>query len=471
MLPRSDRIMSKLRRKPTKTQNINAKAKYQVFQLTENPFPTCPVNKNSTDPRINGNIYEPSIRSKEYDQIKEYFLTKPQADPAHLRMGYICDTSYIGRGNGKSTFLVNLINNINYEYCLDISNDLNKCFALYIVPEPGGRTKSFDSFIDLIFKAIYSSKIIDFSLASLKIRAISELYPNIIKDDYKDDKLMAIVSSKEELEKLGIKNSELMNHIWKNEFLQKIPNSFPIFKYQDTFFDEVIDQEDFLKTYKDLKKGREKLDFVFSHLVLMFMASDFNGAYIFVDDFERIPDFQSGRQKRDFVTELRSVLLDGSYENAIFGFFNMLLVLHAGVPALISEAWASSGVDQRYPLSPQHVASHFIPFEKLSSHHATSLVSKYLKEYRNSSFTGSAIDPFSSDAIKLIAENCEYNAAKILKTCAEMVEKAIADNITIIDKKFVHENMGEQDVPAHDELSINNPNAIDLVNKAKDTKY
>ncbi len=64
---------------------------------------------------------------------------------------------------------------------------------------------------------------------------------------------------------------------------------------------------------------------MFSQMVRFFQAADFNGAYVLVDDFERIPDFQSARQKKDFALELRSVLFDGSYVNARVGFLNFLL--------------------------------------------------------------------------------------------------------------------------------------------------
>ena len=64
------------------------------------------------------------------------------------------DTSYIGRGNGKSAFLVNLYNDINQDFGLDLSNNLNKCFAVLVSPELGGRTKTFSSFIDRFFDVI-----------------------------------------------------------------------------------------------------------------------------------------------------------------------------------------------------------------------------------------------------------------------------------------------------------------------------
>ena len=115
--------MSRLLRKAS-DQKYDFQGKFQKFNLTENPFPSEPVvNKDSMDKRINGDIYEIEIRRKEYEQIVNYFLTQPQSDPNHLRLGYIIDTSYIGRGNGKSAFLVNLQQDINREYCLDISTE------------------------------------------------------------------------------------------------------------------------------------------------------------------------------------------------------------------------------------------------------------------------------------------------------------------------------------------------------------
>jgi hypothetical protein len=462
--------MSKLRRKPKQQQNVDLEAKYQRFALTENPFPTSPVNKDSTDRRINGKIYEADIRTKEYGKIETAFLKAPQADPSHLRLGYILDTSYIGRGNGKSAFLVNLIEKMNKEYCLDISNELNKCFAVYVAPELGGRTKTFDSFVDIIFAAIYSSGIIASSLASMRLDAIAEVYPVLkIDDDDDEQKLIASLNSEEWLKEQGIESRKLMEVILKNKFLQKIPNEFPLLSSRHGFFDSFISKESFLEAYQNLKKGREKLDFVFSHLVQMFMASGFNGAYIFVDDFERVPDFQSARQRRDFSAELRSVLLDGPYENARYGFFSMFLVLHAGVPALISEAWSSSGLDQRYPLSPKVTSPHLIPFEKLNREHVSLLIMKYLAEYRSESFSGDKLDPFTPDAINVIAESSEYNAATILRTCSALIEKSLADKRNSIDEDFVRIEIEKREgVVPGEEPSLDDANATDLLKKATD---
>ncbi len=461
--------MDKLRRKPKQQQRVDLEARYQRFALTENPFPTSPVNKDSTDRRINGKIYEADIRSKEYEKIESKFLKSSQTDPSHLRLGYIMDTSYIGRGNGKSAFIVNLIDRINQEYCLDISDEVNKCFAVYVAPEPGGRTKTFGSLVDLLFKAIYSSGIIASSLASMRLDAISEAYPDVNIDEEDEPKLIEFLNSEEWLRKRGIESRKLMDVIGKNEFLQKIPDVFPLLSSRHGLLDTFITKESFLTAYQNLKKGREKLDFVFSHLVQMFMASGFNGAYIFVDDFERVPDFQSGRQRRDFATELRSVLLDGSYENARYGFINLFLVLHAGVPALISEAWSSSGLDQRYPLSPKVASPHLIPFEKLNREHVNLLIKKYLDEYRSDSFSGDDLTPFTPGAISIIAEASEYNAATILRTCSALIEKSLADDRDNIDEDFVSTVIEKSEgVASGEEPSLDDSSATDLMKKATD---
>lgn len=172
--------MNRLIRKAKNLAELDLTGKYERFDLLENPFPAHPyVNQESTDKRINGDVYEMEIRKNEYDRIRSFFLQSPQSDANHLRLGYIMDTSYVGRGNGKSAFLVNLQHDINREYCIDISDEINKCFAVYVTPLPSGQTKSFANLLDLIFQAIARSSVIDDALTMLRFEAVSELSPEI----------------------------------------------------------------------------------------------------------------------------------------------------------------------------------------------------------------------------------------------------------------------------------------------------
>jgi len=437
--------MSKLLKKPTEKTPENIQAKFEKFNLKENPFPSEPVvNKDSQDKRINGDIYEQQIRTKEYDQILNTFIKQSQSDPNHHRLGYIIDTSYIGRGNGKSAFLVNLQNKINKEYCLDLTNEMNKCFSIYVTPEPGGRTKTFSKFIDSIFIAIIKSGVIKVSIGILRLEALYEIYPETAKvfNEISDEEIIENLNDLSWFENHNIKLSKISEYIINHEFLDKLPSEFPLIQEKLNLSSPFITQDDFIDYYtRVLKRKSEKHEFIFTDLVRLFLGAGFNGAYVLVDDFERIPDFQSARQKKDFALELRSVLFDGLYLNSKIGFYNILLVLHAGVPRLISDAWAESGMENRAPISPPTSSKHVIHFGKLNKEHAKLLIQKYLEEYRLDNKGNSSLYPFTEGAISVIGQLSEYNAAKILKMAYDLLDKAVQlKDIDKIDEEFVEKN-------------------------------
>lgn len=461
--------MSNLLTKPRDRTPMNTIGRYERFNLTENPFPTEPVNKDSTDRRINGDIYESEIRTKEYSLIETAFLRKPQSERNRLRLGYICDTSYIGRGNGKSAFLVNLAHRINKNYCLDVSDELNKCFAVYVTPEPGGRTKTFASFLDLIFNAMLKAGIVDVCLATLRLEAVREIHrEKDLSSGSTDADLVKNFNSKVWLEDEGVDLVKVAAAISENRYLQTLPSDFPLVSSQNTLFGPFITSDSLLDYYVKIPT-RAKHDFLLSHMVHVFMAAGFNGAYVLVDDFERIPDFQSGRQRKDFAIELRSALLDGPYTNASVGFYNMLLVLHAGVPQLINDAWSSSGLGNRYPITPKIQSAHWIAFEKLTREHVSMLLRKYLAAYRTTQ-RGDDLSPFTSAAIALIGESSENNAAKILRTCWDLLEKAADDpNQVSIDEQFVRDKTVDQAIEGPEKgEAIEDPAATNLMKKAEE---
>jgi hypothetical protein len=465
--------MSKLTRKPIESAPEDVFGRYQRFGLKENPFPPEPaINKDSIDKRINGGIYENEIRKNEYDHIKKVFIKQNLAQPNHLRLGYIVDTSYIGRGNGKSAFLVDLQRKINNEFCLDISEGLNKCFAIYVQPEPGGRTKTFASFVDALVLGIIKSNMIDVALASLRLESINSLFPDKTFE-LDDNSLIEMLNSPNWYAEQKIDYAEISDRIFENKMLRDIPSEFPVFWGKNSLIRPIVTQKNFLEHYSgELRRGQERLEFVFSHLVRLFQAASFNGSFMLVDDFERIPDWQSARQKRDFALELRTALYDGLSQNAKCGFYNFILVLHAGVQGLISDAWAESGMENRAPISPATTSNHIIKFEKLDKIYATLMIKKYLSEYRTPSAMAESISPFTEGAITQIGELSEYNAAKILKMCYDLLEMAADSNTeNQIDGDFVAKNRAVLDEAANRSVPrIENIESIDLQEKIKKTE-
>lgn len=469
--------MSKLLRKPKSVDNKDVKSKYELLNLIENPFPVTPfVNKVSPDNRYNGSIYESSIREKEKERLISNFICQPQADPNHIRLGYILDNSYVGRGNGKSAFALNIINAINNEFCLDISGEVNKCFGLHITPEPSGGTKTFSTFTDLIFESLIDKRIIDYCLATLRLEAIIEEYGefDIDAEFNDDDDLVEKLNNPDWFKEKSYEIAKITNSIYKHEGFNKISIQFPLVRDRNMFVgNRLITQDDFKKYYFEiLKKGKERINFVFNDLVLFMESAGFNGAYLIVDDFERIPDFQSEKLKQEFALELRTNLFDGILENARIGFYNFILVLHAGVPRLMEKAWAISGMNRRSPMMIEEgvPSNHIINFDKLNVDHAKLLIEIYLDQYRLDKHKSSGISPFTDEAVEIISEKAELNASSILEKAHMLIEYAVKECVSEIDKAFVDKIIGKSTDLSVDDDIISNEVSQDLFNKSKKRK-
>lgn len=473
--------MKKLLTKASSVINNIPQGKFEKYNLSENPFPLTPiVNRDSDQKKFNGSIYAREIRQTEYEKFLNNFVKVPQADIDHLRLGFVVDSSYIGRGNGKSAFFVNLLREINEEFSINLSDGKNKCFGVHFAPEPSGNTKTFKKFVDGFFDSIIQNNIIDHALAILRIEALIQLKGDDVINLFQDDSDLVKKLNDEEwyttndFTNLNLWKNEIASEIFKNEFLQQVSETFPLARVRGSILAKIINQNDFYEYYSGLKREEDKLQFVFSDLVSMFLAAGFNGCFAFVDDFERIPVFQSLTQRRDFITYLRAVLYDGVYLNSRIGFYNFIFALHAGVPRLIQEVWAVAGLEQRVPLNPTyHDPKHIILFDKIDENDVRLLLEKYLREYRID--TGDNIKkglyPFTEEAVRDIGINCEFNASKILQFSCNIIDYAAGKNFEEINGKVVNEfsknstYKTEEDTRLQD---ISKVDSVDLMQKAKD---
>lgn len=466
-------MSNKFTKRPTASPDRQQAMKFHRFDLKDNPFPNEPyVNKQSSDSRINGDIYDDALRIDEHAKLGTSFIEPSRNEGSHLKLGYIEDASYLGRGNGKSAFILNASTNINSSYCLDLSNNTNKCFSIVVNPQGGGKAKSFESFVDLLLECIVSSKLIEIAIGSLILEAVGSdsKFSSAVDAIENEESLIDAIYGEAWFAENKIDKHWIFQKLADNPFLREMnPDSpFSDLTGHSLINDEIVDGKIALNHYtRSLKRGRPRFDFVFNELPLLFLAAGFNGGFVFVDDFERIPEFQSARQKRDFAVELRSVLFDGPYMSSKYGFFSMLLILHAGVPRLIGDAWQASGINSRSPMNDSN-STHVIQFEKLEPTKIESLLIRYLDEFRIDPGTKGSLAPFNSAAVKQIAEDCEFNAGRILQNANSMLDYAAnEDQTTEIDLDFVKSRSGEseQDDEPKD-LKSSLSAALDLKQKA-----
>ena len=468
-------MTNKFTKRPTKGPDRQQAVKFHRFGLRDNPFPNEPyVNKTSNDSRINGDIYDDALRVDEHSKLTSSFFEPSRNDGSHLKLGYIEDGSYLGRGNGKSAFILNATGRINSNFCLDMSAEINKCFSLILNPQGGGKTKSFDSFVDLLLDGIVQNKFIEVAIGSLVLEAISQNkdHAAAVAMVENEEQLLEAVYSEDWFADNRIDRKKVFEGLASNEYLRELNPDSPLAKLTGSslFENDLVNGISVAHHYlKNLKKGKARFDLVFSEIPLLFLAAGFNGGIVFVDDFERIPDFQSARQKRDFAIELRYVLFDGPYVSSKYGFFTFLLVLHAGVPRLINEAWQASGINSRSPMNETN-SPHVILFEKLEPTKVESLLIRYLDEFRTSDEQKGHLAPFNNSSVKLIAENCEFNAGRILQAANSMLDHAATEAVSEIDIDFVKSRIGENE-PDNDEpkdLKSSLSSALDLEQKAGD---
>lgn len=475
--------MNKFTNKP-KTPTPERSSEYIKFKLTENPFPATPfMALQSPDKRINGTIYEKSIREEEYLQLKENFLSKSQSDFSKSRLGFLMDTSYVGRGNGKTAFLMHLLKtNINNDYCYAISSGENKCFGLYIQPEIGGKTKTFEKLVEKMLIEILTKNTLKDCIVSIYLTIIIDMYPEVEQkimsslQQYEENEYYSAISNPDWYTTNNIDLSQVESSLRENLYIKNLSSDFynaVISDPQYSLIPKISLTIEKIKEFcfNNLKKN-DKIEFFFNDLVLLFEAANFNGAYIFIDDFERIPDFQSERDRRDFVNSIRTFLFDGSSENAKKGFFNFLLVLHAGVPRLIEKAWGDSGMEQRCSLATldkNQSEGHQIIFNPLNVTSTEKLIAAYIKEFRSGDSSASVLYPFTSEAVNKIHTVSEGNVSKILKNCYHILEAAVkTEDIELVDKTFVDNYFQKNDMlNVKDNNLLNNAqvNILDDINE------
>ncbi|CAN5241940.1 hypothetical protein BH09SUM1_BH09SUM1_22220 [soil metagenome] len=464
--------MSKFLTKIATEAIADRSGRYERFGLRENPFPSDPfVNRESQDSRLNGRIFELNVRREEYERLTNLFLKPPKGQPESPRLGFIVDNSYVGRGNGKTAFLVNVINLINADYNCSLSGGANRCFAVYISPQPGGRTKTFSSCLDQIFNSMIRQSIIRDTLVTIYSMAASAVSPKCL-DGMSDDEISSKLLQMEWYESLGISLSAVYDTIFSMAGARSLPVDFPLNTARRSLLPEIVSPQDISAYYAEFaKKGASQLDFMFTDLINFFKMAGFNGGFLFIDDFERIPDFQSYRQKRDFALEVRSCFFDGLYENAKQGFYTLSLVLHAGVQRLIQEAWQETGMEARAPMLMTPTTNHIIKFEKLTTARARDLIARYVDEFATNP-KKTATWPFSEPALDRLAVLSELNASRLLKLCYGVLDRASEDrSVAEIDVQFLDKLKTEglltdgQSVPLE---SIGDLDTVNLAVKAKE---
>lgn len=449
--------MNKFTRK-AQTNPKEFKDLFERFNLKENPFPYNPfIEPESSDPKRNGSIFDQRIRNKEFGKFIANFVETPLTGD-HNRVGYLLESSFAGRGNGKSALLVNLQNSINQDYADSCSKGLNKAFAVYLKAKSGGLDTKFWQISENILMEICKRKVLEDCLITLRYEILIELNQIKLLGDLKTDQDFLQLLDNAELTKKGVNFSDLHSEL-KRKLIDTGINAelAASIAHKSNLASDAVAK--FVRDQGDAWKKRDLNKFLFDQLVRIFLYAGYNGCYVLLDEFEKIVDYQKPSERIEFAYDVRQNLLEGNYQGALKGFFILILTMHPGTQRLILEAWEKAGINARSPLPSEDTleSPHVIKFDDIRKQDTRSLIEIYLNYYRidSSDKFKIGIYPFDDDAINIVAEVSKYNAAKILKFCNLAITELANSAKEKIDQAFISDLLNKKKSTPEEDISSN----------------
>lgn len=423
---------------------------YHRFQLTQNPFPNRPtIVRDSEDLRLNGTLYEPTLREQEQQKFEQLMVPRPdqpEARPIAFLMDY---ATRLGRGIGKTAFL-------NYQ-CRRIMNDLGSeltdgtyvLFAAYISPPGGGRCRKFWQFTQQIAKALNEQSII--AQAIWRLRVFSGEIPDDVLAQVGSDP-QATIGNDAWLEQQGINVMWDLNRAVERELQEVGVRDEIAGALAHNGHDPMEWQRVFLSKLSDYRWRREGGQLVFDDLVHLFQAAEFNRGLLLVDQMENIVVPQNQRERRAFVEEIRSSFVDGPHENTRIGFYGLLLTIHPYLQELLVPHWNAVGLDRVCQLSGEMVAQYTIYFEPLPVELviAVSLATAYMNEFRTSPDLRGQLTPFDQEAVVEALRLAGGVPGRMLTLLRRVLEEVVEHDWESIGVEQIR-NVFETHVPAEPE--------------------
>lgn len=419
-------MKNKLLRIPKKSNEIQNK--YEFLGFTRNPFPVEPsVKPYSDDTRVNGSIFLESIRKEEIKDFKDNIVNSPN------KIGLLMDfAAYKGRGIGKTAFLNHMKNKINADFGEEISNGESVIYVVYVSPSADKSNRRLDQIAHTIFTSMHNEGL--FLTIFCRLRALSGLLDDVLDDSINESNYENTIANDKWLLDRGIDvyavNSYVMGILSDAGFYKEQPGMFA--GDYDSFMNLLADNqgEFFWK-----KSG---LEFLFDKVERLLTAAQFTNCIILLDEAEKMIQYQNFNERRAFCDNLRTYFIDGNSSNAIDGFFKIVLTIHPNSQELLMPHWAAAGLDRFCSLGGNTSSENTIFFRPMSDD--PNMIKELAEIYLNASRIDkkdNSIKPFTQDAIDYAMEKSDRIPGKFLKLMYIMIEKAVKNNWTEIDKDKV----------------------------------
>lgn len=368
----------------------------------------------STNPRINGEIFNSNIRQGELQELRNKLDGK-------LSLVYLRAPIAV-RGMGKSAVAV-------HEW--KRRQQINDITSIYIKVSP---THTVADFTINIIRAWHDEGYLwNIMIDFLKKHVENNPSPAISADVAED----IIVSNPKMPSSIN-----LSRYVYKgaiSSVLRKLTewassqNKALLPEVAETFFEMYLSKpSDFMAAYINIKrklKGRDELDF-FRSIVELTKFSRYNQHFIFLDQFEyAMTSKGKGKNIIEFCSDMRRLLEAG------LGVVTFCVTMHLDASNLLGTPQCSS-LTELAPRGPRHV----VDIRELNAEQACELALTYLEHYRGQNSPPDPLYPFDKEAIHYIRDETSGNTRWILRALHFAIEEGAEKGFQPISKSFILSN-------------------------------
>lgn len=420
-----------------------AESPYNRLGLKDLPFPSEPVaDPYSQDPRQNGAIYAESPVQSEIEKF-ERLLIRPDDFSNRVRLAYLWSKGdqQSGRGMGKTALLRYFQQRINRDWGATEFKGQFSAAVIYV---------SFPSQVDrrhteqLAWSAlvdICKNGVLEASRASLRLAAMDDAQANAVLTNSDDIQQPGNLLDDTILRSQGLDPDDLDAGIARQLRELGIPADRAVAFAKGTF-------EDYLRSLRRdgnldpfyVPRDTKGLDYsrslLFNDIVHYLRAAGFAGGYLFIDDIENLVDRMARRHRIEFAKEFGLCTVRPGYANTAHNFFSSVLTTHQQASVGLAQAWGEAGLAAFARLDPTSPNSVELPLP--SEDQARDIIVAHLDYYRIDQDDAETVKPFTADGIgALLGDQRMLHPRVLLSTAAQIVRKAVADEVTVINAATV----------------------------------
>lgn len=437
---------------------------YQVlYGLRENPFPAMALFRPAEDdPRVNGEIYDAEFRAEEERQFFDLFVKRHTSDEP-VPIGFVrLDPQAGGRGNGKSTFLHQMMVRLNTQHWPTeppAADDLSRAvLALHLLPSPREQN-SFPQLLRLIFETLCGDRLrhggarlvqlVDREIRAALLVALldEEALADLARRPGLEDTLLSGDHFSELLQDAGIDAAT-----WRraaSDRLERIAPTCGDNLWVQDLLERGVSVERTWRAW--CTQGRASSDpqwrrfgasWFADGLVPVLLLAGYRRLYVLLDEFEKIYVYQTSRQREEFLDLFRQVFYERDSVAVRRKFVVSVLSIHPSIETYLRAYWSRVGLDGIAPLSPDEIGRIAVTLGPATPQRMEHLLVTYIDHYRakRADPCRGTPHPFAREALAEIMERGRYYPRNTLRYAHLILQRAAAQSTSApIDRAFVQQ--------------------------------